>query len=235
MDRLTALAADIHIMSGNKREDAEPLLAGEIENGEEINSREDTAGLPTSVEKMREFLRDVARKTAQIEETLNTNEIHGDLKIRIQRLKGILGESVHSADLIKPSRAFRSTTSDRLDAIPSIEELADDSVEVQSERGPSPVDSGTAHVYPYDVLRMSNKTPFWNDESQVYQVCLRRRSGRIQELFQLDFGGRVTQESAKNFQIEHEVIVVYFNEKKRNRGGPSIGSNAVKALHGDKV
>ncbi|VDK27832.1 unnamed protein product [Gongylonema pulchrum] len=34
---------------------------------------------------------------------------------------------------------------------------------------------------------MYNKAPFWNEASQVYQ---------------LDFGGRVTQESAKNFQIE---------------------------------
>nr|CAD7580629.1 unnamed protein product [Timema californicum] len=34
---------------------------------------------------------------------------------------------------------------------------------------------------------MHNKAPMWNENSQVYQ---------------LDFGGRVTQESAKNFQIE---------------------------------
>ncbi len=34
---------------------------------------------------------------------------------------------------------------------------------------------------------MCNKAPMWNENSQVYQ---------------LDFGGRVTQESAKNFQIE---------------------------------
>uniref|UniRef100_T1J4N8 Uncharacterized protein n=1 Tax=Strigamia maritima TaxID=126957 RepID=T1J4N8_STRMM len=34
---------------------------------------------------------------------------------------------------------------------------------------------------------MYNKAPLWNENSQVYQ---------------LDFGGRVTQESAKNFQIE---------------------------------
>ncbi|CAH0386298.1 unnamed protein product [Bemisia tabaci] len=34
---------------------------------------------------------------------------------------------------------------------------------------------------------MYNKAPFWNENSQVYQ---------------LDFGGRVTQESAKNFQVE---------------------------------
>ncbi|XP_076165682.1 WD40 superfamily protein Tusp isoform X2 [Ptiloglossa arizonensis] len=36
-------------------------------------------------------------------------------------------------------------------------------------------------------LVMHNKAPMWNETSQVYQ---------------LDFGGRVTQESAKNFQIE---------------------------------
>ncbi|KAJ2951882.1 hypothetical protein O0L34_g4132 [Tuta absoluta] len=37
-------------------------------------------------------------------------------------------------------------------------------------------------------LLMHNKAPMWNENSQVYQ---------------LDFGGRVTQESAKNFQIEY--------------------------------
>lgn len=53
--------------------------------------------------------------------------------------------------------------------------------------------SGMNHVL-YDrnesegqVLVMHNRTPIWNSQSQVYQ---------------LDFGGRVTQESAKNFQLE---------------------------------
>jgi hypothetical protein len=41
---------------------------------------------------------------------------------------------------------------------------------------------------PQKTLTMTNKTPFWNETTQVYQ---------------LDFGGRVTQESAKNFQIEY--------------------------------
>lgn len=36
---------------------------------------------------------------------------------------------------------------------------------------------------------LHNKAPLWNEVSQVYQ---------------LDFGGRVTQESAKNFQIEFQ-------------------------------
>jgi len=43
-----------------------------------------------------------------------------------------------------------------------------------------------ARVHPE--LVMHNKAPLWNEGSQVYQ---------------LDFGGRVTQESAKNFQIEY--------------------------------
>jgi hypothetical protein len=38
-------------------------------------------------------------------------------------------------------------------------------------------------------LHLRNKAPVWNELSQVYQ---------------LDFGGRVTQESAKNFQVEHQ-------------------------------
>lgn len=41
----------------------------------------------------------------------------------------------------------------------------------------------------YPELHLRNKAPVWNELSQVYQ---------------LDFGGRVTQESAKNFQIEHQ-------------------------------
>lgn len=42
---------------------------------------------------------------------------------------------------------------------------------------------------------MHNKAPMWNENSQVYQ---------------LDFGGRVTQESAKNFQIEYHGKQVNF-------------------------
>lgn len=39
----------------------------------------------------------------------------------------------------------------------------------------------------YREFILHNKAPLWSETSQVYQ---------------LDFGGRVTQESAKNFQIE---------------------------------
>lgn len=48
----------------------------------------------------------------------------------------------------------------------------------------TPADVPRAHYF-----TMHNREPVWNDISQVYQ---------------LDFGGRVTQESAKNFQIEYQ-------------------------------
>ncbi|XP_068631348.1 tubby-related protein 4 [Battus philenor] len=49
-------------------------------------------------------------------------------------------------------------------------------------------DSRAASPHSRRQLLMHNKAPMWNENSQVYQ---------------LDFGGRVTQESAKNFQIEY--------------------------------
>lgn len=51
-----------------------------------------------------------------------------------------------------------------------------------SDKSPRP-----GHIVKRKQLIMHNKAPLWNESSQVYQ---------------LDFGGRVTQESAKNFQIE---------------------------------
>jgi hypothetical protein len=49
---------------------------------------------------------------------------------------------------------------------------------------------------------LHNKAPFWNEVSQVYQ---------------LDCGGRVTQESAKNFQIEYQgKQVMQFGRIDRN-------------------
>ena len=57
-------------------------------------------------------------------------------------------------------------------------------------------------------LVLHNKSPMWNEASQVYQ---------------LDFGGRVTQESAKNFQIEYKGKQVnvfsksFFRWKYKNR------------------
>lgn len=119
---------------------------------------------------MREQFRYIARKTAQIEETLTTNEIHGDLQHRIQRIKSILGETTHAGDLVEPSRSFwmpLETPRTVLDPLDDFDGVG----EIQSERGGSPADQEVrTGIVPYDTIRMSNKTPFWNDESQVYQV-----------------------------------------------------------------
>ena len=54
---------------------------------------------------------------------------------------------------------------------------------------PPPVKARGRRGRPRKKLVLHNKSPMWNAASQVYQ---------------LDFGGRVTQESAKNFQIEYK-------------------------------
>ncbi|XP_050669580.1 uncharacterized protein LOC126968598 [Leptidea sinapis] len=56
------------------------------------------------------------------------------------------------------------------------------------KRGGMNITCGTDKRSSRRQLVMHNKAPMWNENSQVYQ---------------LDFGGRVTQESAKNFQIEY--------------------------------
>lgn len=58
----------------------------------------------------------------------------------------------------------------------------------------APVNS---NLPPYREFVLHNKAPLWNEVSQVYQ---------------LDFGGRVTQESAKNFQIEFHGRQVSFKK-----------------------
>ncbi|RWS28795.1 tubby-related protein 4-like protein [Leptotrombidium deliense] len=55
---------------------------------------------------------------------------------------------------------------------------------VQPDKSNSNISQGN-----YREFVLHNKAPLWNEVSQVYQ---------------LDFGGRVTQESAKNFQIEYQ-------------------------------
>lgn len=68
------------------------------------------------------------------------------------------------------------------------------------------------------VYVMANKQPLWNEATQVYQ---------------LDFGGRVTQESAKNFQIEldgRQVMISNISEFKNDLSlHSSIFASALKA------
>jgi hypothetical protein len=78
---------------------------------------------------------------------------------------------------------------------PTTGKLAKDYKKLQVVNSKKGVTSGTnrkrAKVKPNNTTQfiLRNKPPIWNETSQVYQ---------------LDFGGRVTQESAKNFQIEYQ-------------------------------
>ena len=63
---------------------------------------------------------------------------------------------------------------------------------------PPPVKARGRRGRPRKKLVLHNKSPMWNAASQVYQ---------------LDFGGRVTQESAKNFQIEYKDKTVRRNSQ----------------------
>ncbi|CAD5205607.1 unnamed protein product [Bursaphelenchus okinawaensis] len=167
IDRLTALAADLRLRGHRKEaemaEDQNRLLQDE--------SQPDSA-VPRSpsVDDMRAQLRDIAAQLGQLEEAIRTNSMLSDLHQRVQNLKSTLGENPHAADFLDTKRRKKDE---------------DDIMDIQSERADSPQNPQQQ----YGVIRVANKTPFWNEESQVYQ---------------LDFGGRVTQESAKNFQIEHE-------------------------------
>ncbi|KAI6231337.1 Tubby-related protein 4 [Aphelenchoides besseyi] len=172
--------------------DLRPLISV-VDEAEKETSVNDEPNSNPSVDDMRQQFRHIARQLALIEEALRPTDMFADLQQRVQTLKSTLGESTHAADLIEPSRGFvrpsnRGSQSARLSGTLNAAsfQLDDvDSLEVQSERGASP-----ASLFPnYETIKMSNKTPYWNEESQVYQ---------------LDFGGRVTQESAKNFQIEHD-------------------------------
>lgn len=86
-----------------------------------------------------------------------------------------------------------------LDSLSSMEELRDSKMGRQSEpvkthrisSGCNPISSGCGSGGSSPVgeaqLTIHSKTPTWNEQHMIYQ---------------LDFGGRVTTKSAKNFQLE---------------------------------
>ena len=58
------------------------------------------------------------------------------------------------------------------------------------------------------IIALQNKTPVWSDDTQSYV---------------LNFHGRVTQASVKNFQIVHDNDVDYIVMQVRYREGHKIG------------
>uniref|UniRef100_A0A1I7SKU9 t-SNARE coiled-coil homology domain-containing protein n=1 Tax=Bursaphelenchus xylophilus TaxID=6326 RepID=A0A1I7SKU9_BURXY len=104
-----------------------------------------------SVDDMRAQLRDIAGQLGQLEEAIRTNSMLSDLHQRVQNLKSTLGDTPHAVDVLDTKRR---------------KNIDEDVLEVQSERADSPQSTQQQ----YGVIRVANKTPFWNEESQVYQV-----------------------------------------------------------------
>ncbi|CAJ0592940.1 unnamed protein product [Cylicocyclus nassatus] len=126
-----------------------------------------------------------------------------DIKAHLDKLARIAGQLSHRHADFNPKRdrasinKMRSQMKELLRRVNEIEkkvgtgdvrgevrQLMRTLEEMKSALGESPATKSTAAT---PILTMHNKTPFWNEHNQVYQ---------------LDFGGRVTQESAKNFQVE---------------------------------
>uniref|UniRef100_A0A1I8BSL7 WD_REPEATS_REGION domain-containing protein n=1 Tax=Meloidogyne hapla TaxID=6305 RepID=A0A1I8BSL7_MELHA len=181
-----------------------------------------SGGRNKNVSVLREKVRGIARHIAQFEELIRINdllnEISGDLRQRVHHIKVVLGEdddceehlslsSIHGPESFQKksekdlnglnnigqncrpmlpfavtdkSNQTKSTPQKRLDELERT--TSGHKVKITSnERTEVP---GTPSEP--KMLVMTNKRPFWNEQSQ------------------LDFNGRVTQESAKNFQIEYQ-------------------------------
>uniref|UniRef100_A0A915CN96 Tubby C-terminal domain-containing protein n=1 Tax=Ditylenchus dipsaci TaxID=166011 RepID=A0A915CN96_9BILA len=149
------------------------------------------APLPSSnVSSLRAQVRDIARQVAQFEERIKINsllnEIRSDLRQRVQHIKTVLGES--GSEEGESLLLNTPCSSARLEH--SLMPPTAGGGKRESKSGRRNCSSlSSASGINSKMLVMTNKTPFWNEQSQVYQ---------------LDFNGRVTQESAKNFQIEHQ-------------------------------
>jgi len=132
-----------------------------------------------SVQSLRTQVRDIAKQVAQFEERIKIsnllNEIRGDLRQRVQQIQSVLGENSTDDNLLESAVSSRPSPS------PATSEPVTGIGERKRRESHMHMES--------KMLELSNVVPFWNEQSQVYQ---------------LDFNGRVTQESAKNFQIEYQ-------------------------------
>uniref|UniRef100_A0A914IDH2 Tubby C-terminal domain-containing protein n=1 Tax=Globodera rostochiensis TaxID=31243 RepID=A0A914IDH2_GLORO len=172
-----------------------------------------------NVTALRAKVRGIARQVAQFEELIRINEllneIGGDLRQRVQHIKMVLGEEEEEeeaecensgvaaitfsgmdeehmpllASSACASQSLSFTATAPLDAAGSKTEKPNRKVAHGKRTRKGERGEEEERKFGAKMLVMDNKKPFWNEQSQVYQ---------------LDFNGRVTQESAKNFQIEHQ-------------------------------
>ncbi|KAI1715365.1 tub family domain-containing protein [Ditylenchus destructor] len=190
VEKLSRLANELQSTSPASSSKWAAITAKSVEEKlKMINTQEGRALVNNNnnVSALRAQVRDIARQVAQFEERIKINdllnEIRADLRQRVQHIKAVLGEngSVPEEEdrehlIMRDGVWVEEPVEDRI-IVPTRGSL-------QAESSPQPVPHNTPRM-----LVMTNKTPFWNEQSQVYQ---------------LDFNGRVTQESAKNFQIEYQ-------------------------------
>lgn len=148
-----------------------------------------------NVSALRAQVRDIARQVAQFEERIKINdllnEIRNDLRHRIQCIKTVLGEEedeevgdvaeavaegaddarrLLSSDA-KDDDVTRMCSAEKFDGRRRRKHNATDFVKSGSGSGASKGDASSATGRGAGrMLTMNNKTPFWNEQSQVYQV-----------------------------------------------------------------
>ncbi|CAI2321303.1 unnamed protein product [Caenorhabditis sp. 36 PRJEB53466] len=129
-----------------------------------------------------EMIRSHVDKLASIAEQLSKR--HGDFNVKkdkasINKMRSQMKTLLRRVNEIEEKVANGDVKTEVRQLLSTLEEM-------KKALGEGMAKSGR-NESPFKTETMSNKTPFWNEHNQVYQ---------------LDFGGRVTQESAKNFQIE---------------------------------
>lgn len=137
---------------------------------------------------LRAQVRDIARQVAQFEERLKINdllnEIRSDLRHRVQNIKTVLGEETvepedeNAEPDVKDNAALEKTGRDGSRS--PLRALKKKYYIVRRNKiNNSPSPSINANIYGksgnekrWKMLSMTNKTPFWNEHSQVYQVSI---------------------------------------------------------------
>ncbi|CAG5133813.1 unnamed protein product [Candidula unifasciata] len=113
----------------------------------------------------------------------NTHTLHEEiLKGRCKHLSPLLGRK--GRDSFPPPPDFFGVDDHGLNKYESLEVFQKSQLKQKTRHR---LYDPCSRMEQTQTFTMHNKAPLWNETSQVYQ---------------LDFGGRVTQESAKNFQIE---------------------------------
>uniref|UniRef100_A0A8R1HTZ3 Tub domain-containing protein n=1 Tax=Caenorhabditis japonica TaxID=281687 RepID=A0A8R1HTZ3_CAEJA len=139
-------------------------------------------GIEMANKKDAEVIRSQVDKLASIAEQLSKK--HGDFNVKKDKASINKMRSQMKTLLRRVNEIEQKVAND--DVKTEVRQLVRTLEEMKKTLG----ESGTKNMRHDSLFKtesMQNKTPFWNEHNQVYQ---------------LDFGGRVTQESAKNFQIE---------------------------------